>query len=69
MTRIQFPDKQFIRQIVLRNFIPKIYFLSREIKYKSEFPIGVGKSNYIYDQNSIPRQTIYLTDCFEEFYS
>jgi len=51
MTRIKFSDKQLIRQIVLRNFIPKIYFLPREIKYKSELPIGVGKSTYIYDQN------------------
>ena len=52
MTRIKFSDKQFIRQIVLRNFIPKIHFLSREIKYKSELPIGVGKSTYIYDQTN-----------------
>ena len=34
-----------------------------------ELPIGVGKSTYIYDMNLIPRETIYSTDCFEEFYS
>ena len=53
MTRIKLSDKQFIyEQIVLKNFVLKIYFLPREIKFKSELPIGVGRGTYIYDQTN-----------------